>query len=289
MGTAGWTLLGLIAGAVVTLGVSRYYFRESLSVILGVYVHQVSRVFQGVDKQIRQKLSLKFGNSEVEDLSHIEFLIANEGRNPISRYSKPLSVAVPENARLLDASVLHVHPSGRTIDVTHDDRQATIEFDLLNPGDFFLLKLLVDGAVNPVHDLNVTITAERLPPSLRPTWEPYDIEGDESRVSLVGAIVSLLVAAVGYGAAWTAVNHLRTAGSVLPWSPEFGLSVGGAVAAFGALIVGGLLLLIGLMFTATIALGGSLPPRKRFPLPKSLRPRSHSMMFRHRYLELMDD
>lgn len=78
---------------------------------------------------------------------------------------------------------MHVHPQGRDVTLNIDDSKTTvcIEFPLLNKDDFFIIRLLLKGEIDP-DNLKFTISADELPPELPVLRLPYDMITTEEGV-----------------------------------------------------------------------------------------------------------
>lgn len=267
-------ILGIVAGAIITIAVSRYFFRESLKVNIEVFAHQSSTIFEGVDDDVRHQLSLQFADREIADLSHVEYLIANNGRHPIANYKQPLTLHAPTGTRILDAALLFVSPEGRSIRVSADERTATLHFDVLNPGEYFLVKVLLEGLAH-AHEMDFSIAAENLPPRIVPKLTGYDVaEANESFEwgLLLASIVVLALPLSMFGfVALYATEQQR----VIPWGGDFSPRILELVAIIPTIALALLLLLFGVMMMLAAAFGGSFPPRDSFRLPEHLRRSSY--------------
>lgn len=265
-------LVSLLVGVVLTILVSRYYFNRSLKHRLAIYVHSTSRVFVGVGRDVRESLTVLFQGHEVDDLGEIVLLVANEGVHPIRDVVRPLVASVPSETELLDATVLHVHPEGRSVETIRVKSAVECRFDLLNPGDYFLLKFLVNGPAN-ASDITFAITAVGIPPRLQASPRAYSTAKNSKFADMGLTFVGLLflVAAVSLGAGLMLLKDARP--ELLPFS-GFEWSMGAVATTCGALLALIVTLglgLIGTMMTVAGLFGGSFPPQRTFTLPEHLR------------------
>jgi hypothetical protein len=171
------TALGALAGILATVLAARHYFRRTVNTQLAPYIHVASPVLAGIDPEVKQKLKISYGDVSIDDLTVVQVFIANVGQTAIKDPIEPLSVVIPHPASPLDARVLYVHPAGRDVSTTIDslaERGARVLFcfQLLNPGEFFLAKLLLHGSIVAT-ELTFRIVAEGLPPALSPVSLPY--------------------------------------------------------------------------------------------------------------------
>ncbi|MFD1863359.1 hypothetical protein [Planococcus chinensis] len=168
------SITSLVLGIVATIIVSHYYYRRTFKkTSLTPYIQFYSLSLKGIDSKVRKELKIKYNEQSIENLFEIQFLIANTGNNTIKNIIEPLSLTMPNNCNLLDAHIIHISPTGRKVDlkITPDRSSIVYDFSLLNSGDFFIVKLLIDG--NPSHkDFNFSIEAEELSPILETSYLP---------------------------------------------------------------------------------------------------------------------
>ena len=281
-------VLGIILGVVATVGVGRYYFEKSRRTELSVYVHHISRIFRGVDDDLRRSLNVSFNAKPVSDLVDIRLLVANDGSTPIRDYLEPLRIAIPAGTHLLDAALLHAHPAGRDVEVLEVEGSGgtavECRFPLLNPGDFFLFRMLLDGPAGPI-DLPLSITAENLPPMLRPRFGSYSTA--DRRSSPWGALAALAAFWNIAGALWWLIKRLHDLSpNFIPWVDA---RLNATLADFAAVVIvtliASLLTMIGFGFAGASILGGSLPRERVFPLPRHPRARGHPRFNDYRLMD----
>lgn len=173
------SIISLVLGIVATVIVSHYYYRRNFKkTSLTPYIQFYSSSLKGIDSKVRKELQIKYNDQSIENLFEIQFLIANTGNKAIKNVIEPLSLSIPNDCNLLDAHILHISPTGRKVklNITDDKSSIVYDFSLLNSGDFFIVKLLIDG--NPSHeDFNFSIVAEELPPILETSYLPVDAIG----------------------------------------------------------------------------------------------------------------
>jgi hypothetical protein len=265
-------IASLIVGAALSVAISRYYYKRSLRHRLAIYVFQSSRLFRDVDSAIRKALTIQFHGAPVEQLVLAELLIANEGVHAVRDCVQPLTIALPDDARFVDASILYVHPDGRQVSTTLSSaRKCICEFEILNAGEYFLLRIIIDGRTR-VADLRCSIVAENLPPRIAVEFEPVETR-ERSRFDFVAPLVFGVAAGLLGGSILATLVLLRDAQpSLFPFPPSgFEFSFGSSLVIFVAGTLGVLLTLIGLGFLAASVFGGVIPPPRRFPLPGHFR------------------
>jgi hypothetical protein len=270
------TVFGIAAGALLTVLVSRYYYTRSLRHRLAVYTYSVSPVFAFVDPDLRSALTVRFRDREVKDLLDLVLIVANEGTHPIRRPIHPLTVVLPGEAGLLDAAIAHVWPEGRSVsamvtgetDLTDQGlpTRAVLDFELLNPGDYFALKLLVDGRLRP-REVELRLTADNLPPIIRPQpGAPASESTSWFEGGLFLATLAVLSVAASIGIVLYLLADYRP--QQFPFtSGPFEPNILGLIATVVLAVVGVLVTIIGLMMLGASVFGGNFPPRRRFAMP----------------------
>lgn len=187
-------LITLVVGIVATFLVARHYYRRSVDKQLTPYIRKASMVFGGIAPDVRDQLKIFYNDTEVPDIFELEFVIINEGERPIRDIIKPLSLELPTGVEVLDSRVVSVNPEGREVDlrkVRNGDSDTLIyEFPLLNSDEYFTSRALIKGAME-FKDINFSITADDLPPTLSPQWIPYypaEQRGVDTEFIVVGII-----------------------------------------------------------------------------------------------------
>lgn len=190
-------IASLIAGVLATILVSKHYFQKSVKKSLTPYVQYYSSPFEGVDATVKEHLSINYQGRPVNQLFEVQYLIANTGEKAIRDVIEPLSLTVPENCELLDAAILHKQPNETPLTIETQDRRIRLVFPLLNAGDFFILKLLLNGEFIP-RETNFSILVDELPPTLKPERLDHDELGTASKKkfelpALVAGVAFLIV------------------------------------------------------------------------------------------------
>lgn len=275
------SILSLFGGVLATVVVARYYFLrtvEKSKKSLIPYIDFFSELLDGIDPEVRQALSIKYQDHEVEDLIEVQFLVANSGEKPIRDVIKPLSLTVPTSSKIMNAALLHVSPDGREVSLNVNKETNTINyiFDLLNKNEFFVVKLLLNGKAD-IDDFKFTITVDDLPPVLECKSLPHDLVEveDPDKTSeiewgfILGGLAFLIVGiSVSYLAANVSVGLPEFNKSLWEYISEIPLVW---VAQWPAHIVGFLSLLLGIVMMIEGVSDFSLFNRKKkLTLPKGI-------------------
>jgi len=267
------TVLAFIGGVLSTILVGHYYYVRSTRRHLSVYEMVNANLFNGIDPEVQRAIHITYRDAPVEQLQHLELLIVNDGRRPIAALLEPIRVELPSTAQLLDARVLYKHPD--TLPVTtrrsRDEitSAAVFECALLNPGDFFLVKLLLSGKLEePI----VRLLGEDLPHAIEPRWLPLSSMRDRRMSVEWDAIIwgaLLLSVGVASGFSLVLLRDHRPELFPYPW-----VSFRPSVAAMAVAGTAGLALLsfvLGLLSIIGLGFGESFTPQ--FALPREFRHR----------------
>ncbi len=268
-------LIGIVVGVAATIIVGHYYFQRSTRKSLMPYLLLNTRVFAGIDPDVRKDLHFSFRGEEVRELQHLQILVANDGERAISNVLEPLKLGLPSGHRVLDASILHKSPDSLQVSVNieqaGDQSEVLVSrFPLLNKGEYFVVKLLLSGFI-PSKELSFTVLADDLPRTLRPSWLPVDAMREHpSRIEwvpiVIGSVIVLIAAALGH--ALYILRQQRPELLPVPWA---GFRPGaGTVSVAVAIAIA--VLLVGIGVAVILAgFGGLMPKKAKFPLPKDLR------------------
>ena len=196
------TVLGVVIGAVVTVLVSRYYFRRSISKRLSVYRLLDSFVFDGITPDVRKELQFRFHDRNVNELQQVVFLVANDGERAIRDVIEPLGLAIPREIEVLDASIVYRQPEGLMAEIIVEPNAPNslnlkFTFPLLNKGEFFVVKLLLSGRFR---FSSLSILCDDLPRTIKTEPLPADsVQDKEYSFEWIPAILGLIFLV---GAAW---------------------------------------------------------------------------------------
>ncbi len=273
------TLIGVVLGAIATVIASHYYYRRTISKSLGIYRLLSTSVLSGIAPDVRSNLNFRFNGVEVHELQQLIFLVANDGQRSIRDVLEPLTMSIPSEVGILDATIVYRSPDTlqaklgiKTVDL--NTSTITLDFPLLNKGEFFVVKMLLSGNLSSrslkfsmlSDDLPRTIALRPMPPgAFDERWLKF-----EWGLALAAAVVLLFPAWVCYFG--YKLLKLRPDLSPMPWS-GFHFSVEAAAFIIPAVVAVLLLGLLGFMMMGAAIFGGEFPPRRgpRFPLPKDLR------------------
>lgn len=179
------TLIGIVIGITATVLASRYYFRRSVEKKLVPFIQNQTNVLSNIEPGVKDNLSIEYEGVKVNNLQQIQFLIANTGERAIKDIIKPLKVEISNNAEVMDANILHIHPEGREVTLNIGKSGSTVDFNfpLLNKDEFFICKLLING-IPEENDFKFSIVADDLPPLLKIEDLDYNqIEKQEDNAS----------------------------------------------------------------------------------------------------------
>jgi hypothetical protein len=270
------TIIGIVIGVLATVAVGRYYYIRSMKKSITPYLVLNTRVFAGIDEEVRKELHFSFKGKEVKELQFLEFLVVNDGERAISNLIEPLKLSFPPGHRIMDASLLHRDPDSLKISlriIHQDDNASQLEavFPLLNKDEYFLVKLLVSGFV-PSKDLRFSLLADDLPRSLKAKSLPLaSLQQPTKRIdwaSLSAGLVFLLLCA---GETHLLYMLYKSTPTLFPWPwASFHATMGVISIGLGALftLLCGIIAVMGLIASCENALGR----KKKYFIPKELQP-----------------
>lgn len=158
---AATTVIGIIGA----FAVARYYYAKTATHRLAIYVVANDGAFETVAPSVRREMSLQFRGIAVEDLNVLDMLIENQGA-AVSLPIRPLKFRLDGTARAVSASIAYARPAGLDIAIEiKSDRELECIFPLLNPGDYFVVRIVTDGPVASGR-ISATIIAPDLPPQI---------------------------------------------------------------------------------------------------------------------------
>lgn len=183
--TIGLTIGGIIFGAIMTYVVSKYFFNKGIKKkSLTPYRQFSSRLFSKLDPELKKDLIVSYRNHKVDNLTQVQFLVANDGDVSIRDIIEPLRLRIPKENTIFSVSIIHIEPDGRNISykIIDSETENIIEFNipLLNPREFFVFKLLLQDSLPEEEKdkerkitYSFTITADDLQPKLSISGLPY--------------------------------------------------------------------------------------------------------------------
>lgn len=274
------TLTGIILGIAATALVGRYYFRRTVERELTPFVHLHSLVLAGIDSDYRKDLKILFHDEPVEDLTHLQLLIANTGTRAIRDCIQPLTIFFPKKVSVMEYAILHKNPNELQVRLARQKKDegkqesVQVEFPLLNRGDFFLLKFLLKGAVKPF-DVECRITVDDLPPKLRVEWLPPSATKKEKAAIEWSAFwvgLGVTAAAAGFVYMLFLLWHAKPSIFPFPWE-TYEFSVINTIALVLSVVTVLIFVLIGILLMTGIAFDEVFSkPKHKFPLPDGLQP-----------------
>lgn len=277
------TLFGIIIGIIATVIVSHYYFRRSINKRLSIYAIMSNHVFSGIDSSVRNHLKFLFHEEEISELQQVELIVANDGERAISNCIQPLRFQLPESIKILDASILHRSPKELDVSMIHGNNESIghfLEFDfpLFNKGDFFLVKLLVDGKI-PIREMQFQIQADDLPRIIKPEWLPDGATSTSTRkVEWAGVIAGSILLVASALILILAQAHYEVAPNSLPWPIDtFKYTWPSTVLLIFSFIASAFIGLIGFILFIGMGFEDFFKRNPKFPLPEELKGRGYAL------------
>jgi hypothetical protein len=275
------TLLGVLIGVTATILVARYYFTRTVNKKLSVYQILNNRLFEGIESNVKRNLEFKYNAEIVNELQQIDLIIANDGERAIRDCIEPLTLKISKPVRILDASILHRFPLDLKVKLStnsQNDESVSIkcEFPLLNSGEFFFVKLLIDGYINR-SDINCNILADDLPRSFQIEYLPSSaIREPKRRVEWFGIGLGGFFLMSNFAICYLVWNYYQLKPSIfpIPWQ-NFQPSWVETPLFVILLLYVLLFTLIGMVAIFGMGFEEFFDKHPRFPLPEELRSRSY--------------
>jgi hypothetical protein len=265
------SVASLIIGAVLSYVTSWYFFKRSVDKRLTVHLQFASQVLAGVeDPAVRKELEILYRGVKIDDLLQVQFVVVNDGPRPIRDLIEPLNLVLPAKAKLLEARIPHVEPKGRevkveTIPLDEGKTKLNFRFSLLNSGEHFFIRLLLNGVIK-AEKLRFNISGDDLPPTLTPKARMYETSANAPETGAL-AIFFGLVPLVGLiGVLYVAGLAIGSTPALLPGDESFLWFSWRTAALVGCLGVAIYLLSI---VVRQVFLRGFLGGRHRFIIPSS--------------------
>jgi hypothetical protein len=266
------TIVGIIAGLIVTIVISRYYYRLGSRHRLAIYVLQAFQVMSDLDPEIKKNFTVEFHDMPVKDLTVLELVIANEGTHSIRDCVEPLAATLPDGVSLLDVTVPYVNPEGRHVSAAVKSKQHfEYPFSILNPREYFFTKIVTDGYID-LDELSITIAADNLPPRIKPQFGERVETTKRTPIGVAVGIIGVVVYVFIGLYAVSILSLLRHANkALLPSWLHIPLPYPASMVATMTLILAISSVVLCLAFLLAALFGGTFPPSRRFPLPEALR------------------
>ena len=187
------TIGGIIIGAIVTYLASKHFFHKGVKCkSLTPFIQYSSTLFSNIEPELQESLTVNYKSVKVDNITQIQFVIANTGDMPIRDIIKPLRMAIPVECKIFSVNIIHIEPEGReikhTISETENGNFVDFDIPLLNAHEFFVFKMVVqdnlpnseDDKYTEEYPYKFTITADELPPNLRIEHLPYSYYEQEN-------------------------------------------------------------------------------------------------------------
>lgn len=144
------SIISFIFGGILTILVGWIFYRKSIKkVSLTSTLDYFSKLFDNVDQEIKKDLRILYKENEIEHLYTVQFTIENNGNKPIRDLLEPLTLKIPEEFEIMDATISEIKPEGRKINLKQnlEKNKINIDFPLLNSKELFVLRILFKGDV----------------------------------------------------------------------------------------------------------------------------------------------
>ncbi|MPR34011.1 hypothetical protein [Salmonirosea aquatica] len=144
------SIVSFIFGGILSVIIGWIFYKKSIKKnSLFAYLDYFSKLFENVEPEIKKDLKIIYKEREIQDLYIVQFTLENNGNKPIRDLIEPIKLSIDEEFELMDASISDVSPTGRNIELKQDlnSNLINISFLLLNPKDYFSVRILFKGNV----------------------------------------------------------------------------------------------------------------------------------------------
>lgn len=219
-------IAGLVIGAILSFITSWYFFRKSINKRLSAYLQFSSQVLAPIkDRAVREGLEIRYRGTKIDDLLQVQFVIANDGQRAIRDLIEPLSLELPKKVKLLEASILHVEPKGREVEIATSElpdgsSKIHFKFNLLNSGEYFFIRLLLNGTIN-AEKLKFSISVDDLPPTITPKPQAYAGNAEPPEVGVPAILIGLFPLSALIGLIYVATSAVTANPAFFPGGVGF--------------------------------------------------------------------
>jgi len=178
-----YSLISLIIGSLVTIWVSKFYFKKSVNkTALQILLDYESELFWDVDKDVKDEFQLFYKGDPVKQMIEVSFTVINNGNTPIAQPIKPLRLTFKHEYKIYDCQITKIKPKKRDVEAEQKANGINLLFDLLNPSESFDVRMFIEPThnlqenenikydeyddISVINDLDFGITAMNLSPEL---------------------------------------------------------------------------------------------------------------------------
>src|SRR4051812_18223643 len=99
-----WGIILGVVGILTGVLVSWYFYKKGKrKTSLRVLLEYQTQIFSNIDPDLKNHLVITYDDVEVENLHQVQFIVINDGTEPISDIREPLTLTVPFELLILDA------------------------------------------------------------------------------------------------------------------------------------------------------------------------------------------
>jgi hypothetical protein len=138
--------MGLLV-ALVSIAITVYIYKKQNKIKRLSYEILYSASLIDVNKDVINDLKITYKDQKVEQLNVIEVKIVNDGQIPIKKsdFEKPIEIFFKNSSALFDIIISNRFPLNLEVELDAAERKILINPLLLNPKDYFTLRISLDG------------------------------------------------------------------------------------------------------------------------------------------------
>ncbi|MEP7290780.1 MAG: hypothetical protein ABI835_03305 [Chloroflexota bacterium] len=113
-----------------------------------------------IDSTIAGKLDIRYEGAPITDMYEMQINFRNAGTIPIEKqdFEKPIHItfkskgsSIENMYAILEARIIEKSPSNLGVDAKIDGKSIVLEPALMNSGDFFIIRALIEGVIEQAH------------------------------------------------------------------------------------------------------------------------------------------
>lgn len=180
------SVLAIITAISIAYLAHWWRLRKSLA-----YIVKTNTAIFSIDPEIRKKIQILYDGKPITNARLFEITLLNDGRMPVEEkdFKKSIDFVFSENGQILSSDIINVNPADLTIEKEEKGNILSIKPLLLNGGDSFELK----GVINSDDDTitcNTRIAGIKQVKRIHPAKPHLSL----SLTKIVGSLLLLLIA-----------------------------------------------------------------------------------------------
>jgi len=165
-----WQVTGVVA-AILAVIATYHTFNQSQEIKQVEVVKLADTSLIEIEEEVVQDISISYKDHPISNLSLFQVKLENSGNQAIVKddYEQPIKFMFPPESEILEASILDRRPYNIGVGIQVEQNVATLTPALLNPGDRFIIRLLVANVLpRCIEPLPIPMVTATRPPTSTP-------------------------------------------------------------------------------------------------------------------------